>query len=114
MSVARRGPLTVFWRRLGTSLALLALLGQLGLGALVPRETQETVASLFPWIASICHSDGSANPGDAPGKHPHPLPGWMVCPFSLPSGLPGARVRHQRGHRPGVTYTPPNPEVLLP
>lgn len=88
MSNARRGPLSVFWRRLGTSLALVALLGQLGLGVLVPRETQETVASLFPWVDSICHSDAAANPGSAPGKHSHPLPGWMMCPFCLSLSVP--------------------------
>ena len=58
-----------------------------GLGALVPRETQETVASLFPWVASICHGNAPSNPGDGSGKHPHPLPGWMVSPFCLSLSL---------------------------
>jgi hypothetical protein len=87
MRTAQRGRLTLLPHRLGMSLAVMALFGQLALGTLVPRETQETVASLFPWLPSICHADGSANSGNTQGKH-HTLPGWMVCPFCLSLSVP--------------------------
>jgi hypothetical protein len=98
------GVLSVFVRRLGMSLAGLALCAQLTLGILVPRDAQATVAALFPWVNAVCHGAGAPAPA-TPGKHSPALPGWMVCPFSLalsvpmphPAGapatpLPGARL----------------------
>lgn len=87
MSRRHDSALSVAVQRLGISLAALALLAQMALGMLVPRESQDTVAALFPWLNVICHADG-ARPSAQPGKHVPPLPGWMVCPFTLAASLP--------------------------
>ncbi|MBV9758327.1 MAG: hypothetical protein JO047_14865 [Alphaproteobacteria bacterium] len=76
------GVLSVLVQRLGRSLAALALVAQLALGVLVPRDAQATVAALFPWSNAICHGSGAPASGQ-PGKHPPALPGWMVCPFCI-------------------------------
>jgi len=92
MGDAPRRKLRMQPHRFGLGLAALALFGQLALGALVPRQAQETVASLFPWINSICHADASANPGSGGDRQPHPLPGWIVCPFCLALSVPLAHA----------------------
>ena len=81
------GVLSVLLRRLGLSLAALALSAQLALGVLVPRDAQATVAALFPWSNAICHSDSASAPAQ-PGRHPPALPGWMVCPFCIALAMP--------------------------
>jgi hypothetical protein len=99
-------------------LAVLALLGQMALGVSVPRQAQETVASLFPWLASICHAAAPADPGGAPGKHPHRLPGWMVCPFclslSVPLAHPSAPVQAPRPAALWVAWRPSHPPARAP
>jgi len=105
-------------RRLGLGLAALALLGQLALGVLVPRQTQETVASLFPWVNSICHADAPANPASGGDRQRHPLPGWMVCPFCLALSLPLAQASApaKTPHPPAfwVAWRPSPPPARAP
>jgi hypothetical protein len=86
MSVAHPGAVGAVARRLGTGLAILALCAQLALGMVVPRQAAPSLASLFPWARVICHGDPAASHG--PGKHPRPLPGWVVCPFCLALSVP--------------------------
>ena len=81
------GVLSVLLRRLGMSLAGVALCAQLALGVLVPRDAQATVAALFPWMNAICHGSAAQAPTQ-PGKHPPTLPGWMVCPFCVALSVP--------------------------
>lgn len=101
--------------RLGTSLALLALLGQLVLGTLVPKTVEPTLAALFPWAGIICHG-GPAAP--APASHHHSLPGWAVCPFclalSVPLPNPSASARVPARSAAWIAWRPLPPPARAP
>lgn len=93
---------SVFAHRLGTGLAVVAVCAQLMLGMLVPRQATPSLAALLPWVTAICHADRAS--GGGPARHPHTLPGWAVCPFTLALSVPLAH--------PASAAVPPRPAAL--
>ncbi len=74
------------WRHgSGLLLAALALAGQVLLGCLVMPE------AAAQGIGAICHADGAAPEGPAPGPAPHHRhgSGCILCPLCAAAAMPG-------------------------